>query len=63
MEYKKIEFNCPCMTGKEIYYSAEIRFGNIITGDGLFSKPCNLWFERRSGAYKAMLTLPYTHLE
>lgn len=63
MEDKKIEFNCPCMTRKEIYNSAEIRLSNIIAGDGLFAKQGNLWFERRIGAYKALLTHPYTHLE
>jgi dTDP-4-amino-4,6-dideoxygalactose transaminase len=44
------------MTGKELYYIAEAKFGNILAGDGPFTKRCHQWLERKSGCSKALLT-------
>lgn len=56
MEDKKIQFNRPYMTGKELYYIAEAKFGNILAGDGPFTKRCHEWLKRKSGCDKALLT-------
>lgn len=53
---KKIQFNRPHMTGKELYYIAEAKFGNMLAGDGPFTKRCHNWLEQNSGCSKALLT-------
>jgi dTDP-4-amino-4,6-dideoxygalactose transaminase len=53
---EKIEFNRPHMTGKELYYIAEAKLGNMLAGDGPFTKRCHQWIEQRSGCNKALLT-------
>ena len=52
----KIPFNKPYMTGKELYYIAEAKFGNMLAGDGPFTKRCHRWVEERTGCAKALLT-------
>ncbi|MBY3213741.1 dTDP-4-amino-4,6-dideoxygalactose transaminase [Rhizobium laguerreae] len=52
----KIEFNRPFMTGKELYYIAEAKFGNMLAGDGPFTKRCHEWLEQTSGCNKSLLT-------
>jgi dTDP-4-amino-4,6-dideoxygalactose transaminase len=52
----KIPFNKPYMTGKELYYIAEAKFGNMLAGDGPFTKRCHQWLEQRTGCAKALLT-------
>lgn len=52
----KIQFNQPFMTGKELYYIAEAKFGNMLSGDGTFTKRCHNWLEYKSGCNKALLT-------
>jgi dTDP-4-amino-4,6-dideoxygalactose transaminase len=44
------------MTGKELYYIAEAKFGNMLAGDGPFTKRCHRWIEERTGCAKALLT-------
>lgn len=56
MSKEKIEFNRPHMTGKELYYIAEAKLGNMLAGDGPFTKRCHQWIEQRSGCNKALLT-------
>lgn len=51
-----IPFNKPYMTGKELYYIAEAKFGNMLAGDGPFTKRCHHWLEQRTGCSKALLT-------
>lgn len=51
-----IPFNKPYMTGKELYYIAEAKFGNMLAGDGPFSKRCHRWLEQRTNCRKALLT-------
>jgi len=53
---EKIPFNKPYMTGKELYYIAEAKFGNILAGDGPFTKRSHQWLEQRTGCAKALLT-------
>lgn len=56
MEDNRIPFNRPYMTGKELYYIAEAKFGNILAGDGPFTKRCHEWLEHYTGCNKALLT-------
>ncbi|MDO9224752.1 MAG: dTDP-4-amino-4,6-dideoxygalactose transaminase [Pseudomonadota bacterium] len=51
-----IKFNRPYMTGKELYYIAEAHFGNMLAGDGPFTKRCHRWLEQETGCSKALLT-------
>jgi dTDP-4-amino-4,6-dideoxygalactose transaminase len=53
---EKIHFNRPFMTGKELYYIAEAKFGNMLAGDGPFTKRCHEWLEDKSRCDKALLT-------
>ena len=52
----KIPFNKPYMTGKELHYIAEAKFGNMLAGDGPFTKYCHGWIEEKTGCAKALLT-------
>lgn len=56
MVNQKIPFNKPYMTGKELYHIAEANFGNMLAGDGPFTKRCHRWLEQRTGCGKALLT-------
>lgn len=56
MSIEKIPFNRPKMTGKELYYIAEAKFGNKLAGDGPFTKRCHQWLEANTGTAKALLT-------
>jgi len=51
-----IPFNRPYMTGKELYYIAEAKFGNRLAGDGPFTQRCHHWLERQTGCARALLT-------
>ncbi|KAB1113796.1 dTDP-4-amino-4,6-dideoxygalactose transaminase [Neorhizobium galegae] len=53
---ERIEFNRPFMTGKELYYIAEAKFGNMLAGDGPFTKRCHEWLKDKSGCVKPLLT-------
>jgi len=53
---KRIPFNWPHMTGKELYYIAEAHFNGTLAGDGPFTKRCHGWLEERAGCSKALLT-------
>jgi dTDP-4-amino-4,6-dideoxygalactose transaminase len=53
---ERIEFNRPFMTGKELYYIAEAKFGNMLAGDGPFTKRCHEWLKNKSGCVKPLLT-------
>lgn len=56
MSTESIFFNRPYMTGKELYYIAEAKFGNMLAGDGSFTKRCHGWLEERTGCDVALLT-------
>ena len=51
-----IPFNKPYMTGKELWYIAQAHANGHLAGDGSFTKRCNTWLEKRTGAHKALLT-------
>ena len=56
MSKKKISFNQPYLTGKEMDYIAEAKLGNMLAGDGPFTKRCHHWLEETTGCAKALLT-------
>lgn len=56
MSTEKIPFNRPYMTGKELYYISEAKFGNMLAGDGPFTKRCHGWLEEQTGCARALLT-------
>lgn len=51
-----IQFNRPYMTGKELFYIAEAKFGNKLAGDGPFTAKCHRWLEEKTDAKKVLLT-------
>lgn len=53
---EKIQFNRPFMTGRELHYIAEAKFGNMLAGDGPFTKRCHEWLEHKCGCERALLT-------
>jgi len=56
MSNETIFFNRPYMTGKELDYIAQAKFGNMLAGDGPFTKHCHRWLESNTGCIKALLT-------
>lgn len=56
-----IRFNVPPYTGKEMEYIKQAVEAQKICGDGEFTKKCNEWIERRTGAKKCLLTTSCTH--
>lgn len=52
----RIPFNKPYMTGKELGYIAEAHANGHLAGDGIFTKLCSDWLEKRIGSAKALLT-------
>lgn len=56
-----INFNVPPFTGKEIDYIKEAVANQKICGDGQFTKKCNQWLEKKTGATKCLLTTSCTH--
>ncbi|MBR1567110.1 MAG: dTDP-4-amino-4,6-dideoxygalactose transaminase [Oscillospiraceae bacterium] len=51
-----IPFNVPPCTGNEMNYIAEAIAAHKICGDGVFTKRCNEWMEKRFDAHKVLLT-------
>lgn len=52
-----IPFNSPYIAGKELYYIAQaVIENNRISGDGPFTRKCQDWLEKTSGATRALLT-------
>ncbi|MEZ1315766.1 dTDP-4-amino-4,6-dideoxygalactose transaminase [Pseudomonas fluorescens] len=56
MSNETIFFNRPHMTGRELDYIAQAKFGNMLAGDGPFTKHCHRWLEQQTGCNKALLT-------
>ena len=56
MKEKRIPFNRPHMTGKELHYIAEAHSNGLLAGDGPFTRYCQGWLEDRTGCSKALLT-------
>jgi dTDP-4-amino-4,6-dideoxygalactose transaminase len=55
-----IPFNKPHLTGKEFYYMQEAVNAGKLSGDGIFTKKCQAFFERKYGFRKTMLTTSCT---
>ncbi|MFM7023656.1 MAG: dTDP-4-amino-4,6-dideoxygalactose transaminase [Flavobacteriales bacterium] len=56
----KIPFNKPYLTGKETEYIHEAVLSGKISGDGLFTKKCHDFFEKKYGFKKVLLTTSCT---
>jgi len=56
-----INFNVPPFTGKELEYIKEAVDRQKICGDGIFTKKCNEWLEKKTGTTKCLLTTSCTH--
>lgn len=56
-----INFNVPPFTGKEFDYMKEAVDRQKICGDGIFTKKCNEWLEKKTGTTKCLLTTSCTH--
>jgi dTDP-4-amino-4,6-dideoxygalactose transaminase len=56
----KIPFNKPFLTGKETQYITEAVNSGKISGDGLFTKKCQEFFEKKYGFKKCLLTTSCT---
>lgn len=59
-EKRHIGFNKPYLTGKETDYILESVRSRKISGDGLFTKKCHDFFEKRFGFNKVLLTTSCT---
>lgn len=55
-----IPFNKPYLQGNELTYIAEAVSNGKISGDGVFTKKCHEFFERKYGFKKALLTTSCT---
>lgn len=56
----KITFNKPYLSGKEILYIKEAVESMKISGDGLYTKKCHEFFEKKYGFKKVLLTTSCT---
>lgn len=56
-----INFNVPPVVGSEIKYIQEAVENHKICGDGIFTKKCSEWLEKKTGAEKVLLTTSCTH--
>ncbi len=53
---KRIPFNWPYMTGKELAYIEKSHQSGSLAGDGSFTKKCHEWLEKETRCVKALLT-------
>lgn len=51
-----ISFNQPYLTGKEAHYMYQAVFNKKLSGNGVFTKKCQQFFEERYGFKKCLLT-------
>ena len=51
-----IDFNRPFLTGKEAHYMYQAVFNKKLSGNGVFTKKCQNFFENRYGYKKTILT-------
>lgn len=56
-----INFNVPPYVGTEMKYIEEAIQNHKICGDGKFTRLCNEWIEKQTGAQKVLLTTSCTH--
>ena len=55
-----IPFNKPYLTGKEAHYIYQAVYSGKISGNGIYTKKCQLFFEERYGFLKTLLTTSCT---
>lgn len=55
-----IPFNKPYLTGKEMHYMYQAVYSGKISGNGMFTKKCQQFFEEKFGFKKALLTTSCT---
>ena len=55
-----ITFNKPYLTGKEAHYIYQAVYSGKISGNGMFTKQCQTFFEEKYGFKKALLTTSCT---
>jgi dTDP-4-amino-4,6-dideoxygalactose transaminase len=60
MDQMKIVFNKPYLTGKEMHYMYQAVYSGKISGNGIFTKKCHEFFEKRYFFKKALLTTSCT---
>jgi dTDP-4-amino-4,6-dideoxygalactose transaminase len=53
---EQIPFNRPYMTGRELWLIAQAHALGHLSGDGEFTRRCNLWLEQATGSQRALLT-------
>lgn len=51
-----IDFNKPFLTGKEAHYMYQAVYSGKISGNGIFTKKCQTFFEERYGFKKCLMT-------
>ena len=56
----KVPFNKPYLTGKEAHYMYQAVYGGKISGNGIFTKKCQEYFENQYGFKKSLLTTSCT---
>lgn len=57
---KMIPFNKPYLTGKEAHYMYQAVYSGKISGNGMFTKKCQQFLEKRYGFRKCLLTTSCT---
>lgn len=55
-----IPFNKPYLTGKEAHYLYQAVYSGKISGNGIFTKKCHIFFEKKYGFHKCLLTTSCT---
>lgn len=55
-----IPFNKPYLTGKEAHYLYQAVYSGKISGNGIFTKKCHDFFEKKYGFHKCLLTTSCT---
>ena len=58
--FQPIPFNKPFLTGKETHYIYEAVQSGKISGNGMFTKKCQAFFENKYGFKKTLLTTSCT---
>ncbi|HMU45278.1 MAG TPA: dTDP-4-amino-4,6-dideoxygalactose transaminase [Chitinophagaceae bacterium] len=55
-----IPFNKPFLTGKEMHYMYQAVYSGHISGNGIYTKKCQAFFEEKYGAKKVLMTTSCT---
>ena len=61
MNNYRIQFNKPCLSGRELLYVAEAIIKGHASGDGAFTRKCHALLESELGVQRALLTTSCTH--